>query len=52
MNPLEYEVNMSIPELVELVLKNHTPPSASQHQPKGGDQKGDAKETVERSSGE
>ncbi|GFO08684.1 amyloid protein-binding protein 2 [Plakobranchus ocellatus] len=50
-NPLECEVNMSIPELVELVLKNHTPPSASQ-QPKGADQKGDAKETVERSSGE
>ncbi|KAK3763675.1 hypothetical protein RRG08_051196 [Elysia crispata] len=51
-NPLEYEVNMSIPELVELVLKNHTPPSASQHQPKGADLKGDAKEAAERSSGE
>ncbi|GFR91773.1 amyloid protein-binding protein 2 [Elysia marginata] len=51
-NPLEYEVNMSIPELVELVLKNRSPSSASHNQPKGADQKGDAKETAERSSGE
>ncbi|CAL1529171.1 unnamed protein product [Lymnaea stagnalis] len=47
-NPLEYEVTMTIPELVELVLKNHSVTNSS----KGADHKGDAKENAERSTGE
>ncbi|XP_059146276.1 amyloid protein-binding protein 2-like [Physella acuta] len=47
-NPLEYEVTMTIPELVELVLKNHSVTNTS----KVADHKGDAKENAERSTGE
>ncbi|BFZ18781.1 hypothetical protein BsWGS_21820 [Bradybaena similaris] len=47
-NPLEYEVTMTIPELVELVLKNHSFASCS----KGVEHKSDSKESAERSTGE
>lgn len=47
-NPLEYEVTMTIPELVELVLKNHSFTSSS----RGTELKNDGKESAERSTGE
>ncbi|KAK0057214.1 amyloid protein-binding protein 2 [Biomphalaria pfeifferi] len=46
-NPLEYEVTMTIPELVEQVLRNHAVTNYSK-----ADHKSDTKENCERSSGE
>ncbi|XP_005094954.1 amyloid protein-binding protein 2 [Aplysia californica] len=49
-NPLEYEITMTIPELVEQVMRNH---ALALNAGKGTDHKGDnTKETAERSSGE
>ena len=49
-NPLEYQMSLTIAELVEQVMRNH---ALAVSQGKGTQHKGeDIKETVERSSGE